>query len=264
MASAVDTIWRATFEAVAAHNLGVVLSVHPAGADKPLSFRTRLFEFSDRGMTVEFPAGPDARRTLRPDTFVSLLVVHGSNRWQCRSHIHKLGFYKLNASTKVHAARLGPPLDVESAQRREFYRVSLTGVEVEPVQMMRIVEQQADNDGPPGEHLRGGEPVPPTSFACQLINLSGGGMGVEAPQQAAPELLLDARYLCILTLPNDATPIEVTARLLHLRTNGDGSTYLGLEFEFDDRPSRQHCVDRVCRFTAWYQRTEQQRLREKT
>ena len=262
MVSTTDTIWQATFEAVAARNLGVAITPQRMGADKPMSFRSRLFEFTEAGMTVEFPPGPDARRTLRPDTIVELLVVHGPSRWQCRTTIEKFGFYKLNRMTSVHAIELGPALDVESAQRREFYRVTLTDVRTQPVQMMRIIEPRPDNDGPVGEELRGHDHREPVAFACQMINLSGGGMGAVAPQSAAREVQVDARYHCVLLLPNDPDPIELTGRVLHTRRQKDGTQYLGIEFEFENAADRRQSVDRLCKFTPQHQRAELQRLRE--
>lgn len=105
---------------------------------------------------------------------------------------------------------------------------------------------------------------PVQSFTAKLLNLSGGGMGVETPQRIGPIVRQIIYYRSVIRLPNTEQVIETAAEMRFVEPREGGTHYLGLRFDFLNPTHKRQCVDAVCKFCAWFQRQQLQRLRDKT
>jgi hypothetical protein len=252
-----EQAWQASLEKIEQRNGSIEVSA-PADADgnprEPV-FRTRLLLLDDEGLLIERPGGLDANRLFKPGVMVTVLFVEGDNRFEGDARVQRNAHYQLNRQTTVQAVRLSPLADVRSAQRRSHFRVSTVGSRFEPVVLKPSDDDHAGRTG----DERPGDPPPP--FEATMLNISGGGLGVETPQFVGKSVERVERYACLITLPTLRRPLVIHCRVKHRHRRDDGTYYLGLAFEFEDDYEQEACVDQVCHFTAWVQRQQLQRRR---
>ncbi|MCX5661132.1 MAG: PilZ domain-containing protein [Planctomycetota bacterium] len=280
-----------------------VAGLPPAGDPREApAFRVRLLQYSAEGLTIERPQQSDASRYIFQGATVEVLAINGNERWLFRTRVLASRPYALNDSTRVVALDLAPPENVRTGQRREFFRVSVAGAGLKPVLLAPMPAQPGNADvageGPLGQiggalGIKPAEkPATPTSpaarplkldaatpidgpanvcpiafpvqpFHAKLLNLSGGGMGVETPQRIGPIARQIIYYRCQIRLPNVDQIIETAAEMRFVEEREGGTYYLGLHFDFLNPAHKRQCVDAICKFCAWHQRQQLQRLRDK-
>ncbi len=260
MTTANAQLWRATVESLQARNapIQVQMCLDPDSQDVPPSFRTRLLRCDEEAMWIEPPNAAAMRARFPKGTDLSVLLVEGTQRWECDCTITGSGQYKLNATAQVKALRLSQPRDIRSAQQRDYFRVDLAQGAIEPVMMIprEPVKGAAMTDA------TGGAPALPRAFSASVANVSGGGMGVAVPSKLMDGLAHVSHFDCILMLPGRDDELEISLRLVHLKLLDDNTCYMGLSFELDEETADQ-AVEEICRFSTWYQRQQLRRRREK-
>lgn len=275
--------WLVTVMGLLRHNGAVMLageSVSEAEGPVP-TYLARLLDFDDRGFLIERPQGKDAIRFMREGSPIFMLLIDGSQRLELASIVTELTRYQLNERMTVAAARLAMPHDVRSAQRRNYFRVMVSGLKLNPVTFIppevspeAPAEASPEADPAPPEvspeaEVRP-EPTPESSadapqedqpievrpFEAKLLNLGGGGVGVEAPRWVRQQLPLCDTYHCRLTLPDIEDVITVVGKVVHCRPQQQDTVYLGVQFEFDDPAQESAVVDQLVRFTTVVQRRQ--------
>lgn len=257
-------LWRPRLAMLAARNGAVEVTADTTAADgAPMAptFRVRLLEFGDDVIRLEKPShavAPEAGRWLREGATVIVLVVDKSDRWEFTTRIKGFVMHDLSEKVKVSAIEIAPPTRMHSGQRRAFFRVSTAGVAMKPVRLTPIAVEAtvpASQDATPK--------FPAQPFTGRLLNIGGGGMGVEAPQRVASQLADSVRYRCRLELPTVGEALEVNVKTVHLEPREGGTHYLGMRFEFEDAADQRRCEQQVVRFTTWLQRQQIQRTKER-
>ena len=223
-------------------------------AHSPATYRSRMLACDELGFLIEPPSISKMAAHFTAGTEVSLLCVEADQRWDCQTTIRNVERFRLNTSTELMALRLAPPRDVRSAQQRKYFRVDITASTIEPVLLVPVASDELSSDE---------AKTLPKIFSAPIINISGGGIGVEAPAVVAKQLADVSEYRCTLMLPNRAEPFEMPARVVHAKPLEDGSFYLGLEFDTSDPKFDEESIDHICRFATWYQRQALQRRRDR-
>ncbi len=246
-------------------------------------YRVRLLEFSPAGLVIERPQISEESRYIQPDSFVRVSVADGLERWQFLAHVEKVILHPLNATTRVPALKLSAPMEIRTGQRREFFRVLTAAAGLRPVLLTPLPAQpevqpaistggsspSSDTLPFPGPPTPPAQPAPaplnfpPQPFRASLLNIAGGGLGAEAPLRLASQICLVTFYRCRLELPTCPDPLELGASVKHIDLMDNGAYYLGLSFECLNAVEHRQCIDAICRFSAWFQRRQLQRLREK-
>lgn len=255
MSLVTDMTWHETLAALCRRNGTVEVRPIPRHEVLTPTFRVRLLSFGDGGLVIERPQKIDAGRYLVRGADVRVLAADGDNRWELDTTVDGPATCALNEQTVVPALRLTQPWSARSGQRRQFFRVNTSSARLAPVVLQPI--EETNPFVLPASREFADDPARP--FNARLLNIGGGGLGVEAPQRVAAKLARHMRYRCGLNLPQLSGPLLLIARVVHLEPMPDGTAYLGLYFEFEDSHHRQHCADEICRFTAWFQRQERRR-----
>lgn len=223
------------------------LNGEPA-TDAPI--RTRLLEVeADDAFLVE--CSHDMRDSGLFDRAQSVLVIleAGGSRWQGHCQVIGPVEHEPESGQPARALRLGHIEQIDSAQRRQFFRAGTVGSHAGPVEIHSAVP--------------GSDKYP--AAVGELANLSGGGMGVTLhvagldPRAAA--VLKDRHYRCVLNLPGYDEPIEVRGELVRMERRPRGLAYLGIRFDFDKTARRAEVEESIVRFTTELQRTQLRRVR---
>lgn len=244
-----------------------VTAATAAGEDRLApTYRVRLLSL-EGGVLVERPQSADAARYLRDGTVLRVLAAEKDDRWEFVAAVAGQELHALNRATKVPAVRLSPTGAARSAQRRSFFRVSAAGVPLKPVWLrpmegVKPAPSPAELEANPGQLAA--EPLAAPlylhePFPTTLLNVGGGGIGVEAPLRVAQQLPRILSYSARLELPTLPRAIDVATKLVHLQPRDDGTHYMGLAFEFADPAAKRRDVDLLCKFTTWLQRQQLQR-----
>lgn len=225
----------------------------------PPTARVRLLARTGKGMVIDRPLGQAFTRHMVEGTRLHVLVADGPDRWEFHTTVLGTIQYRLNDATEVPAIAIGSVGSVRSAQRREYFRVTIGSVLVKSVRLTPVLSDAQTQTGT--DEAAGMQDVKP--FDAKLINIGGGGIGVITPQRVAWQLPLVRRYQCSLPLPTRNTPVVIPADVVRLEEQEDGTTYMGLQFDFENLPDRHACADAICHFTAWHQRQILQRRKER-
>lgn len=223
------------------------------------SFRVRLLAWRPAGLVVDRPANPEEAHYFQQGAVVRVLAVDGPARWELMTTVSTRVKFRLNEHSVIPAIVLSRPHEVNSVQRREFFRVSTAAAKVPPVKLTPVYQQpEIRQPGDTSAEVFG--PWPDLRpFTGVLVNVGGGGMGIEAPANVAFALSLCTQYRCVLNLPSMDKPLEVDCTLVHLETLKAGEHYLGLRFETATIGARRRLEDQICNFTSSLQRQQIQR-----
>lgn len=233
----------------------------------PPTYRSRLLLFNENGLIVERPTQADAAVHLAVGSRARLLAVQGDQRWEVWSTVTHYSSFSLNGTMKVTAIHLTPPADARTGQRRGYFRASAVSAKLDPILMTPIAPEGTDPAANVGESATPQQRALAAAFQpfkARLVNIGGGGVGIEAPQKAAPLVKAIKHYTCRLVLPTLDEPVDVVARTVHLAPLEGGTHYMGMAFEFADRLQKQLLTARIQRFTADLERQQLQRTGRRT
>jgi len=239
--------WRASLADVqqrggAVQLIGLSVDALPTGRQ----YRVRLLACEAEHIVVAKPRYRRDDPGLKPGQGLAIRGGDDGQWWEGATEVIQSEHYQLNRRKRVSALRLSFPQYVGSAQRRSFYRVEMDDLSLHQAYLSAAA--------PPIEdvcHVK-------RSYPARLLNISGGGVSLEAPCSAS-ELLARYDWLwCELTLPTEPAPLMLPCRVVRLQMRPDGTYKIGLKYELPDEPFAHRIVDQVCRFTAWAQRRKLQ------
>ena len=234
-----------------------------ASAGNDLIWRVKILSVSEDQIVVNQPAAFGQTIPVQPGTRLVGAMSVGQNRWMFQTRaIEADGQQRL---------RLAMPEKVERCPRRSYYRVSTASVELPDVECWplldptTVVAAEVANEAHVRDMLRhrrdpsGPEPTPQQllpevgpGFRANLVNISGGGVGLVVPPQEASGLDR-ARFLWMrINLGEDLpAPIALTGKIVHTHMDSAQSVHVGLAFEFGFNPShREFVISQVCGVVA--------------
>jgi len=251
------------------------------GAWQNLVWRVRILAISDDEIVVEQPSALGVPMTLNDGVNLVAVMPIGQNRWMFHTQVLGKTSATLNRNQTVEAIRIRMPKTVERCQRRNFYRISTTGLIVPNITCRPMLDL---GSAPAAEHanrariqmMLDGElagvinedesamlPEVGPPFPGKLINIGGGGAGMLVEQADAPGLRSHHHYWVQIELtPLVETPIGLVGRLAHTHIDSQQRVYAGFAFEFNhDQTHRKFVTDLLCKYVNDLQR---QQLRRET
>lgn len=263
--------WTNTLRRMLARNGGIDLAARPMqGRPDVETFRSRLLEADAHTLLVERPAGGQmVRRLVTPGANIFLLLADGVERYELVCTVVGVERWQLNAAVTLPAVRLSQPEQITSAQRREHFRVSLAGLRLPNMWLTpRLSQVRLNSKGQPVLNVSTtGDPLPePMPFEVQALNLSAGGIGLEAEHDALPLLKAYRDYCIRLELPTLEQPLVLNLELVHhcpQRRERGWVHYLGMRFTFTDDNQRHTVTREVQAFAAAVERRQLRCLMEK-
>jgi len=215
--------------------------------------KTRVLEvIGDGELLVDVPPYPEANQELARGADVSVLAVQGSRRLIGYGKVLGVERYELAGGQRTRALRISRASEVESAQRRRFFRASAGGAVAHPVELFLLDPAAGDR-----------KPLEPEPIKAWLLNIGGGGVGltVEHGNALGPSLRRTTRFLASVKLPGEDQPLHVVAKLVHLQAMHGDTLYLGFEFQFDHAAEQRRVEDQIVRVSTLLQRQQIRRQR---
>ncbi|MAE66865.1 MAG: hypothetical protein CMJ18_21620 [Phycisphaeraceae bacterium] len=249
MATSVSrTQWEPSLQAIV-NARGTVLASPLDDSGEPLAggaWRIRLMSFDHKAFVIEAPGTADAVEQVFPGCRLEVLVVWPPHRWRCCATV--AGLMRCVSEDKVlDVVSLNQPYEVQSAQRREFFRVSTAGMKLESAQLIPAVDRYEQVSG-----IASAE-----SFTGNVVSVSGGGIAVTGPISLQRQIEQATYYECRFALPDGSPPIDCLVRVVRWQALKNDRMFIGCQFE----PRDPVVVDRICRFTTWIQRKQLRRRR---
>jgi c-di-GMP-binding flagellar brake protein YcgR len=255
-----------------------VASEVEAEEGRHLIWRVRLLEVSETELLVEAPSAIGKPISLDTGVEVVAVLAIGQNRWMFRTE--KLGDDTLELRGRhIGVVRLRMPDSVERCQRRNFYRVETAELRLPEVEIWPLLDPKsvvlAERDNEVRFQSRDGAglatepqaevlmPDVGPQFRASLLNIGGGGLGLDVRPQDSHILGRHKLYWIRFALPPDlSTPICATAKLAHSHQQSNQHVYAGMAFDFSFNPGHQRfVVEQICRYVAIKQRAQLQRRR---
>lgn len=222
-----------------------------------LVWRVRILQLTDREIVVEAPVSLNQMIDIPDGTQLTTSMSIGQNRWMFTTNVQG----RLRTSTRTGfatALRLAMPTSVERCSRRNFMRVSTVGLNLPEVEVYQLLDPasavlaEADCKAIIERGSTNDSPVMPTvgpMFKGLLLNLGGGGMGMQVHKG---EGVVDSSrnyWLRINLKPDIPSPLGVCARICHTHLDHEQNTYCGVAFDFNHNPGhRAFVVDQITRF----------------
>lgn len=252
-----DANWRKTLDWLELRNgtIQIASATHNEADDLGPVLRGRLLQITPDGLIVEKPRQAGVGQLLTEGGRVQLIAMDQYNRWYLQARVVNANVeHRLNADTAVPAVQFSFPKDASNAQRRGCFRVVTDGLKIKDVVLTPKGDVCSVVPSAQG-------PVSRAGFSAKLLNIGGGGIGVEAPEKATDRVASFSTFTAEVKLPTSDKPMKLQAELVHLQTQYNGSHYLGLRFTFDREADRLRCEDEICKFTSDLQRRQIQRLK---
>ncbi|MCC6675565.1 MAG: hypothetical protein IT436_00340 [Phycisphaerales bacterium] len=251
----------------------------PATIRKDLVWRVRLYQVTDHELIIERPGALGQSFTLTEGAELIGAMVIGQNRWMF--HTRCLGSTELPGpgGRPIPVVRLALPDRMERCQRRTFNRISTAELSIPQVECWPLLDpysviaaeianraqildlERAQPGAAPATPSSFTMPVVGPKFKAQLLNIGGGGVGLQI--ERADSAALDRSRLFWLRVdltPQIPSPLALTARLAHTHIDSTQAVYAGLAFEFGFHPAhREFVAGQLCGYFAAMQ--NRQRLR---
>jgi hypothetical protein len=258
--------WREMLDQLAARGGALEIALQqPAESGQPdIVWRVRILHLDDRSIVVESPSV--AGRALKVHTGINLVasISVGQNRWMFITQTRGYRVCRGPFGGEVAGLTLDLPEQVERCMRRQHFRISTAEIRPPMVQVWplldpaSVVAAERANKSMILEAMAAGKPGTPTaeespdsillpqvgpSFQAHLVNVSGGGLGLQlGPGEAAAADRHHAFWLRINLRPHVPLPLAVSAKRVHCHLDSHGQTYAGMAFDFTFNPSHQRFV----------------------
>ena len=238
--------WRDALDALSVRNTPMeIVPLSVQGEPMPQARLRLLAMTEDGGLIVERPddAGPAQEINARVE--VAIYVVSGAQRMKARSRVVSVGPFALNEQMTVPAATLAPPTGVQSAQRRECYRLPTGHMDLHPVRLSPLV------------------PVPNfDGWDARMLDLSDRGIGLSLPVKTERAMALVGRTVNLdLQLVEKGPPLKVKARVVRVFGNDKGKACVGMAFEHESMVEQRRTQNAIQAFSTEQQRRELRRTR---
>lgn len=240
---------------------------HPdgaAGAD--LLFRVRILDLNDNDMVLESPAAVGRSMPIGAGVEVVGSMTIGQNRWlfQTRTLGHRIVRQPIGPETAGLVVSL--PENVERCPRRQHFRISTAELRLPTVECWPLIDPASVVAAENANRLQiqdtfaarttpAAHPAPLSSFMlpevgpqfpAQLLNISGGGLGLLVSPEHAPALQRQPFVWMRVDLqPGVPLPLAITARRVHTHLDAMQNLYAGFAFEFAFNPAHQAFVTDV-------------------
>lgn len=243
-----------------------------------LVWRVRLLNVTETEIIVEQPSALGQAMQIQPGVSLAVVLAIGQNRWMFATP--NLGTVMVPGFDRrpAPALRLAMPESVQRCQRRNYYRVEATSIELPRVDLWPLLEPrsvllaeraceiqweiengrlEAPADGS-GFQTEAVMPEVGPKFGGTLLNLGGGGMGMRVSPEDSQIVARHKLLWMRLGLPQGlSVPICATGKVVHTHMESNQDTYVGIAFDFSFNPSHQKfVVDQICRYIAWQQRMQ--------
>ena len=234
---------------------------------------------TEEEILVEQPTTLGQVIRLRPGIELAAILAVGQNRWMFTTKTLGLTEHAACGHRNGAVLRLVMPKSVERCQRRNYYRMATTALNLPEVEVwplldpksVRVAERanelqfQADQH----ESAGGAPPASPSEdestmpevgpkFTAELLNIGGGGVGLRVKPEDAQALGHHKLFWLRFSLPPElTTPICATGKLAHTSVDSTRHTYAGLAFDFSFNPAHQRLVvEQICRYIALRQKKQ--------
>lgn len=236
-------------------------------------WRVRMLNVGEHTLAVEQPGAAGKSIRFRDGLELIAAFTVGQNRWMFTTRT--VG-YRVQPGYGPHghastALLLEMPSTVERCVRRQFYRMSAASLSLPRVQVWPLLDPhsvaaaEAANRALMNDRLAAlsaGRPLAADqgqdaadtlllpevgpNFCAQLVNLSGGGIGLSvAPSEAAHLSKHTFFWLRVDLAPRLPAPLAVTARRVHTHLDSNQNTYAGMAFDFAHNPQHQPFVNEL-------------------
>ena len=199
-----------------------------------LIWRVRLLGLSETEVIVEQPMTLGQIIRINKGVEMVAIIAIGQNRWMFPTTNLGLHEQRLNSSKSVPAMRLVLPSEVERCQRRNYYRVETAALILPKVEIWPLLDPKSvviaeranelQSEMPATGNQHAGEihladdvmPEIGPKFTASLVNIGGGGVGLNVEQDQASHLGSHKMYWIRIALPPELeNPIYATGKLVH-------------------------------------------------
>lgn len=251
-------VWHRTLEELIEHNGAVevvAVSMKPDDPTPPLRQRVRPFELdrladdeSTDTLVLERPRPTNQHPKPTPvRSRLDIYLYTEQLRLVAPYEVQEVLNYQLNERQRLTVLKLRRVSDIVSAQRRAYFRVDTSAVG-----FGRVTLNAPGKDGLEAKPVVG-----------HMVNLSAGGVGIMAdvPSDQLPDFG-DADFDFLVPLPDGGPTIRVAARVRRVQPERQQRTYLGLEFQLDEKDPRDlRVAETLGRITTELQREQLRKRR---
>lgn len=276
------TEWRRCLQQVAQRNGSLEVAVSRDYSDnengRHLLWRVRILQLTDSEIIVEQPMTLGHTMPLEIGVQLVAILAIGQNRWMFSTTNLGNILHDSQSRTGVQAMRLVMPQSVERCQRRNYYRVHTTGVDLPQVSIWPLLDPKTVLAAERANELEYEEnesnkvsakinsknndenlmPDVGPELSATILNLGGGGIGLCFSPDSSGILSRHKLYWLKFALPPElTTPICATAKLIHSHMESNQQIYAGMAFDFSFNPVHQRfLVSQICRFISIQQRDQ--------
>ena len=274
--------WRRCLEQIRDRNGAIEIAIagpgdEPAEHGRHLVWRVRLLGIHPDELIIEPPMTLGQKIPVTTGVELVGIISVGQNRWMFNTSNLGLMEFDLNDRRRVTAMRLAMPQSVERCQRRSYFRMETAAIVLPEVEVWPLLdpksvllaeranEMQFEEDRTGNKRARSIDPddemiLPEVGpkFNATLLNIGGGGLGLQVAPQDAQMLARHKIFWLRFSLPPElTTPICATAKLAHTSVDSTQHTYAGMAFDFSFNPVHQRfIVEQICRFIEMQQRDQ--------
>ena len=269
------TGWRRCLQQLVDHNGSLQVAIapnDPAGHD--FVWRAKLISTNETEIFVEMPTAAGEPLPLQEGVHLIGIIAIGQNRWMFRTTCLGNTVHRSNGRDG-YGLKLKMPTSVERCQRRRDYRITTDTLElptvlswplldprsvVLPERMCQLRIERHYSGANVLNSIEEKDVMPDTgpSFGATLVNIGGGGVGLQVPPGESSGLGRHRLHWLRFPLPgSDGPHLCVTAKLMHWHLEAGGSTYMGMMFDFSFNPShRRFVTQQITRAVAIQQREQ--------
>lgn len=243
-----------------------------------INANVRFLSLADQRLVVDAPTVAGRPVLIRPGEMVELFFLWKGQRFGLRSGVVGRTQWRVNKVQALDALALQYPEEIEKAQRRECYRLSLmhlpsaaiilrTVSEQEPVaQLVGAASASALGSAcPEGKRMdeAAARPQADAGVRGRMMNLSETGCGIVFEKSEARRFSVRAMYRATFSLPGDPTPFDFIGQIRWCRDHPAGDRIVvGLAWQLDPT-EREHAAiqARLAKFITAEQREALRRAR---
>ncbi len=184
------------------------------------TLRAALLDYrADGSICLEAPTRGSVPVMVRPEEQVFVALTLHQQAYQFEGLVTARELATVGGRKDVSAIVLAGPEAIQRIQRRNYFRVKLSGVR-KKVAHLWIIEQE-----PPEGKLKA---VP--MGQVQMVDLSAGGTRILVPGQYAKHLKLDRDAIIAMPLEDPDKPIRLQSVVRFAKATREGPWQVGLKF----------------------------------
>lgn len=182
--------------------------------------KSRVLGADERCVYLEAPQSVGTKVDLQPGQEIDVYILLHRGMYRFRSRVEKVGCrIELNRQNSVLGVHVARPREIEEAQRRNDFRVTLAR---EPIEV--ALQRSADEAGR-------ATPLPGESWSGRLVNLSRGGCRIVIDSKHEPDWRVGQLFFVGFSLPDTPGELIFLAELRHTGKVAEGNrTRLGMRF----------------------------------